>query len=91
MTRKNYNANRVEARLEPALLSLKGEHETNQEFITRAIKSLRDHDLSTVSSGLEHSIFIKMCSIFIKKRIEMKFTKAEVEYLKSIIQKEVVS
>lgn len=86
---KQYNKNRVEGRIDQSFMNLKLPDETMNEFVVRAFTCLRDSKRG-ISDGIEHAVFIKMCSVFIKKRIEMKFTKAEVEYLKSIIQKEVM-
>jgi len=79
----NQNKNRVEARLDPAFLSLKKNDETMAEFVTRAMTALRDG-----GNKIEHGILIKMCGIFIKKRIQMDMTQDEVDYLTKIIKDE---
>jgi len=82
---------RVEGRIDPVFMQFKGKHETKTEFIERAFKALRDKETgSGGSDGIEHGILVKMCKIFIKKRIKMDFNKEEATLLDKIIRNEVL-
>jgi hypothetical protein len=81
---------RVEGRIDPVFMQFKDEHETKTEFMERAFKALREKELNGDRDGIEHGILIKMCRVFIKKKIRMDFTKKEADLLDELIRKEVL-
>lgn len=66
---------------------MKKKEETMTEFINRAMMALRD---GNKGSTAEHLILVRMCGVFIKKKIKMNVTQEEGVLLKSIIENEVL-
>jgi len=81
---------KINARIDPVFMEFRGKHETQTEFIERAFKALREKELSGGNNGLEHGILVKMCKIFINKKIKMNLSMEEMEFLDKFIRTEVL-
>jgi hypothetical protein len=86
----NTNERKVQARLDEALWQMKKQDETVSEFVNRAMLSLREKARIQPVSNIEHKIFIEMCKVFIKQHIMINLARDEGEYLKHVIETEVV-
>lgn len=72
----------VSVRVPNNLMKLQGTHETDTEFIIRAVKALRPDDHP--SSDMEHGLLVKMIKKFVESGMKMPLTRDEVELVKKL-------
>jgi len=78
------NGNALNCRVDPVLLKLKKQGETNREFVERALITMRDG-----GNKIEHVILVKLIRVFIEKRLSVEsITQDEGELLRTIIETE---
>lgn len=72
----------VSVRIPNNLMKLQGTHETDTEFIIRAVKALRPYN--HVTNDMEHELLVKMIKKFVESGMKMSLTKDEVEVVKKL-------